>query len=448
MQSNTFYKHDRWFVGLLLVAVAIAIVLLRPDEGIEYSAEAQHRVMVARDITAHSEEETLDQSRGNQALVGSLLLAPLPTIMLAFAGLLPGVHVTTGLSGAISGVTFALFAAYVYHYWRRHGVSASLALPAVLALVLFPPVVYSIWRGTSSLVFVAMVVAAVVALVEWTRTGLLHDLAYASVFMGLACLTRYQGVFFAGGGLVFVAACSATKRREWSRVEGTVVTYLLPILYAVFLWVGGNWLILGRPFFFLSWTFRALTGGFASGGTILRWDCPWTLIGTLVAFVLVIPVARAVCGHRGGRYAPQIAAALALAALALGGVLLPHRASFREQDAADVGDAVAKLSTRYPNTVFVVTGYAGYSFRQAVGADPEHRWIHRMRLDPASVARVVDDYSGRNIALLVDSSQRDERWVDEELAWLSRDSRVPERFLYRDQVGRWTVFEVLSPDNE
>jgi hypothetical protein len=445
MKRDFLYKHDRWLVGLLLAVIAVTLVALRPESGVRYSAEAEHRVMVARDMTAHSGDQSLDQSRGNQALVGSLLFAPLPTILLALAGLLPGVHVTTALAGALSGVTFSLFCAYVYHYWRRHGVSAALALPGAAALLLFPPVVYSIWQGTTALLFIALVVAAIVALVEWTRTGLLHDLAYASVFFGLASITRYQGLFIALAGLVFVVLTCAARSRRYTRIEGTAVTYLLPIGYAIALWIGGNWLVLGRPFFFLTWTFTALRTGLAEGGTILRWDCPWALVGALAAFVLVIPVARALVPSSWSRQAQQAAAALALACLIIAAFVMPRPVPAAPPESAGIGKAVATLQERYPNTVFVVTGYAGYTFRQAAGADPEQRWIHRMRLDPDSVARVVHDYPGRNIALLVDSSNRNERWMDAELAWLSRDSHIPDRFLYRDQVGRWTVFEVLTP---
>ena len=451
MAPNLLYRHDRWLAIVVLVLAATVVLLVRPTENMLYSPEASQRVEIARDVTARAHDLDLDQSRGNQALVGSLLLAPLPTVLLALAGLLPGVHVTAALSSAVSAFAFALFAAYVYHYWRRQGVSGAIALPAALAMVLFPPVAHYIWRGSSGLLFIALAVTGLVALVEWLRSGTLHDLAYAAVFLGLSCGVRYQGLFLALGGLLFVAARCAIRWRGWNRLEGTAITYALPIGYVVLLWIGGNWLILGQPFYFMSGTLDRLATGTMTPGSLLRWDCPWALTGLFAGIVLMVPFAAAFSRDRIAGPVRQVGAALGLAALLVLSLSLPttrpEQAVMADRERA--ADAVNTLEQRYRNTVFIVTGYAGYTFTEVAGDDPEHRWIHYMRIQDdvgPTIDNVLANYPGRNVALLVDSAEGQNPWIDDSSTWLSPDRPIPDRFIYRDRVGRWTVFEVVRTD--
>jgi hypothetical protein len=318
--------------------------------------------------------------------------------------------------------------------------------------VLFPAVVHDIWRGSSALLFVALAVTGLVALVEWLRTGMLHDLAYSAVFLGLACGVRYQGVFLALAGLVLVGVSCAASWRGWSRCEGTALTYSLPILYVIFLWIGGNWLILGQPFYFVSGTLDLLASGTATPAQILRWDCPWALTGLFAAVVLAVPFAAALSRRPAGGPARQTAAAGALVALVVLALWIPvpsvGHATTAERERAS--KAVHVLENRYRNTVFIVTGYTGYTFREVAGEDPEHRWVHLMRVADdldQSLDEVLANYPGRNVALLVNSTEGQNPWIDDRSSWFSPNRPIPDRFIYRDRVGRWTVFEVIRTDD-
>jgi len=162
------------------------------------------------------------------------------------------------------------------------------------------------------------------------------------------------------------------------------------------------------------------------------------LLGVLGGFAFVVPLAAA------GAWAPRagvlrhVAALAVLAAwglLASGG-LLPANAVGRSPGVVQV---VAQLEEDYGNATFIVSGYAGYAFVAAAGEDPEHKWVHTMHLQPEMVQKVVEDYPGRKVMLLVNASELAERW-------LGPESRIPERFLYLAQVGPWTLFEVVVPD--
>jgi hypothetical protein len=283
------------------------------------------------------------------------------------------------------------------------------------------------------------------------RTGSLHDLAYAAVFLGLACSIRYQAIFMAAAGLLFVAGGCAMRWRGWSRFEGATLTYSIPIAYTILLWIGGNWLIMGQPFYFMSGTLDRLASTRMTLGELLRWDCPWALTGLFAGIVLAVPLAAAIVPRHCSGTARQVLAAAGLVATLLLSLYirpfsLPQGPDNERERAQHV---INRLETRYTNTVFIVTGYSGYTFRDIVGRDPEHRWIHIMRVqeDPGrSVDAILANYPGRDVALLVDSSGGQNPWIDDRSNWLSPYRPIPDRFIYRDRVGRWAVFEVVRTD--
>ena len=119
MAAAFLARHPHLPAVLLAAVLACAILLADPVPGHHYSLEAQQRAAVAADVIAGS-------SRGTQGLVGSLELAPLPTLVVIFVGLLPYVPVTPLLSSVAAAAGSALLAVYVNALWRAHGVRAAL----------------------------------------------------------------------------------------------------------------------------------------------------------------------------------------------------------------------------------------------------------------------------------------------------------------------------------
>ena len=438
-------RYESVLAGLLACGLAACVVAWRPAEA-GYCLEARQRAAVARDMVGTGGEAGRDQSRGNQGLIGSLYLAPLPTVVVVLMGLMPWVRVTPFLCCVASALSAAGAGLYVHNMWRRHGVSVALRVPIVASMVLLPPVVRSVWAGETAMLFVALTVCGCGALVEWLRGGALRDLAVSGLALGLACLARYQGVFFAGGALVIVGAASVLRWRGWSFIEGTVITYAMPVGYAICLWVAGNWLILEHPFFFLRAALGPLALGMTDWRTVLDWDCPWLLLAVLGAGVLALPGgACLVRAERGGAARQAVAAAVfAAGCWTAVAVSLPAPVVTGREDTARV---VGMLETRdYVNTTFVVSGYAGYEFVELGGDDEQWEWVHTIHLDPGAIERIVRDYPGRHVMLLVSGAAGAERWEDAGLSWLGEQSRIPEAFIYRKQIGPWTLFEVVRPE--
>ncbi|NLW51517.1 MAG: hypothetical protein GXY85_11855 [Candidatus Brocadiaceae bacterium] len=436
MSDTGTQGHRNLAAAALAIGLACALLLIDPTPAHHYSLEARQRTALAADVISGA-------SRGTQGLVGSLHLAPLPTIVVVLIGLIPFVPITPLLNSVAAAGAAALLAAYVHAVWRAHGVHPALRYSAVVAIMLLPPVAVSVRAGATSMVFVALTVCACGALGEWLRTASLRQLSLSAIFLGLAVITRWQGLVLAAAATGVVALGAAVHRRGWSYVEGTSITYAVPGAYTALLWIGGNWLVLGNPLFFLRSLGSAAVPGPHGAWSVLAADCPWALIAIMAGFCCSVQIAGAVLRRSAWRHPADVAACCALAVLV--GVAWIGRLPLQETPApSDARRVATLLSEAYPNGVFIVTGYVGYEFTDAAGADPENRWVHQMHLRPENVDKILADYPGCDVYLLVHAGLGQERWDRVGLTWADGD-RIPEHYLFVRMVGDWAVFEILRP---
>ena len=428
-------RSETFIAVALAVSVAAGVVVTGRQPARHYDLEARQRTAVAADVIAGT-------PRGTQGLVGSLDLAPLPTVLVILVGLVPFVPLTPALASVVAAAAAGALALYVNALWRRHGVPLPLRCAAMLCVLLLPPVVVSVQAAQTAMLFVALAVCGTGALVEWLRAPSLRRLALAAILLALAASTRCQGALLVGTAALLVALACAVQRRGWSFFEGTIIAFLLPTAYVVLLWLGGNWLILGNPVFFLRAAWQPAALGGPDLWSLLGRGCPWLLLGVLGGLAFSVPLASALAGS-GARRLPQTAAACA-AVLAAVGVAWQARIPTGVQTASvEPRQVVRFLEAGYPNGTFIVTGYAGYDFVEAARPDPNNHWVHLMHMRPENIGKVLQDYVGREVYLLVNAGATRERWDEVGLTWQREGSRIPERFLFARQVGEWSVFEVL-----
>jgi hypothetical protein len=422
---------------LLFGGLVLFIIVTGQRPGGPYSTESIHRTMVAKDLLEGA-------SRGRQGLVGSPVLAPLPTIVIALLSLIPFVKIAALWGAIVAGAATVCLCIFSNRMWAQEGLSPWLRYPALACLLFLPPVALSIQFGQTTMLFVALTVCGWGFLTRWLRSSALRDLAYASVLLGLSVAVRYQVVFLIGLALVLIVIAVAGERRNLSLLEGTVVTFLVPTGYVLLLWIGGNWLILGKPFFFLRGLSHSINIGTADLREILVTNCEWVVLAMVGLMVLSVPGVSVLTRTERGGWLRHSVAFLAL--LAAAGIALATGASsaIRLSDPR-IPRAVAYLETKYPNGSFIVTGYEGYEFAQAAKDDPEHYWIHLMHLEQSKLDKVLRDFRGREIYLLVNTERVVERWEDIGFEWRGERGRIPEQFIYADRVGPWTVFEVIRP---
>jgi len=425
--------------ALLVFGVLILIIIITGQlPGSPYSTESVHRTMVARDLLA-------GLSRGRQGLVGSPALAPLPTIIVTFLALIPFIKLTAICGAILAGIATLLLCLYLNRSWAREGISPWLRYPSIVCLLFLPPVTLSIQFGQTTMLFVTLVVCGWGFLTRWLREFALRDLAYAALLLGLSVGVRYQAIFLVALAFVLVIVAVTTEHRSLSLMEGTAVTFLVPTVYIVLLWIGGNWLILGNPVFFLRGLFHSISIGTADLRAILVTNCEWLVLGAVGLLTLSVPGVSMLARSESGGKLRHVTAFCALL-LAVSIVLATGASSGIRTTDPRISRAVAQLEIKYPNGSFIVTGYEGYEFVHAAGSRPEEYWIHLMHLESEKLDKVLHDYRGREVYLLINTERTVERWEDVGLEWRGQYGRIPEHFIYVDQVGPWVMFEVIRQE--
>jgi len=427
-------EDEALIAAVFILAIVVGIIVLGHVPEGRYSLEARERAAVAGDVLS-------GLSRGREALVGSVYWPPLPTVAVALLALVPFVRPAPILGCVVSGISAALLAIYMNRLWAKEGVGALVRYPSLACLLFLPPVAVSIQLGQSTMVFVALVVCGWGFLISWLRGQSLRDLAYSGVLLGLAISVRYRALLIVVVALVVVALAVSLRRRRFSAVEGTCLTFLVPGAYVVLLWLGGNWLILGNPIFFLrGLSLPVWLGGAGARGSVAA-RAEWGTLAVVAPLVLSVPIVSLMAGSaRGGalRHAAAVGG-LVLSVLLVAG--MDVSASLRVSDPA-IPSVVKRLEERYPNGVFVVTGYEGYEFMEAAGVRAERRWVHVMRLKPRALRALLDAVGDRDLYLVV-SGKRTERWEEVGLDWTGVHSRIPERFMFADRIDSWVLFECL-----
>ena len=176
---------------------------------------------------------------------------------------------------------------------------------------------------------------------------------------------------------------------------------------------------------------------------MLSAGCEWASLGAVGLAVLGVPLA--------GLFSPRSSLArraALLGGLAAGALLalrVPGEAGARLPDPR-IPRATAALERQHPNGSFIVTGYEGYEFVRAAGDDPQRAWIHVMHLEPGLLGKLLSDFRGRELYVLVDTERRLERWDDVGLEWRGAGHRVAEGFIYAGGVGPWVLFECVRPE--
>ncbi len=419
-------------------ATALLLIVIIGIRGMTvYSLESFYRTMAAADLL-----EGL--SRGRQALVGSLRIGPLPTVMLGIAAAFPAVSVSREASVVIAAVSALLLCWHVNGLWRSKGIHPLIRAAGGLSVLLLPQVAMSIQTGRSTMVFVALTVAGLVFVARWLEDRRLRSLAYAGLFFGLGLTVRFQVVFVALGAALLITAVLVRKPRK-GQLEGSGFIFLTPVAYMILLWLGGNWLILGNPLFPLRGVVRSLRLEQTTLPELLVSGCEWGVLVLVTIIAVGVFVPRFLSRKAD---TPPVRSFVLAAGIAIAGItafFYPMRVEMEGPD-AKVSYVIDRLQATYHNTSFIVTGYAGYEFSLEAGEDEEDAWIHVMHLEQSKLDKIMEDFRGRNVFLIVDMQDLAEGWLDVGLEWVEPWTNIPEQFFYVDRVGSRLVFEVFSPE--
>ncbi|MBV9121025.1 MAG: hypothetical protein JOZ39_09980 [Chloroflexi bacterium] len=153
----------------------------------------------------------------------------------------------------------AFMAGAVALLWRFFGLfpRAERTRPVLVGLfAINPMIVLYAANGLSEASLIFFIVGTVYFLLRWLEIGGYASLIGMALMTAGAFSTRYEGVALAAGGAVaIVIAALAAPRLNPPRLEAMLLTYLVPVSYAVLLWLFFNRLIMGDALFFLRGTY-------------------------------------------------------------------------------------------------------------------------------------------------------------------------------------------------
>ncbi len=205
---------------------------------------------------AHAYDVFHAEPSANLAMIG-FVQPPLPALLqlpvvLAFPPL-----ATSGIAAnLLSSVSLGAATVLLLGLAADAGLSAGWRWGLVALWLLHPMVLGPAATGSPLALLMALLMGTACALVRWARTQGIRDLIAASLLLSAVVITRYEGIFIVAGALIYLSWRTLRSGGSWSKLEGTLITFALPIVYVAGTWILVNWAIMGDPWHFIRETFK------------------------------------------------------------------------------------------------------------------------------------------------------------------------------------------------
>ena len=200
--------------------------------------------------TAHAYEAVIAARPPNLSLIG-FAAPPLPVILqLPIITVAPRLA-TEGLAANVAASVFgALACVMVLKLLAELRAGTALRWALAAAFGLSPAWLCSVSEGSSVALLGFLFVSCALYFLRWARRGALRDLVLCAVAGACAVLTHFE---FAGPVVAlcvgFVVVVRRDREGSWSEAEGTLIAFLLPVLYAASFWLLTSWAIMHEPLF-------------------------------------------------------------------------------------------------------------------------------------------------------------------------------------------------------
>lgn len=290
-------RSEVWLAGLLTLALTLGIGLRGRlvEESVNWDGLA---------AVAHAYDVYHAQPNANLAMIG-FVQPPLPALLQLPATLIAPGLATSGLASNVLGaLALAIATVLLLGLAAEAGLSGPWRWALAGLFVAHPMVIGPAATGSPMAILLALLMGASWALWRWSRTEGLRELIAASLLLSGVIITRYEAAFIVVGALIYVAWRVRSRGGSWSKLEGTMITFGLPIAYVAAVWIGANWAIMGDPWHFITRTFAA-GGGATSSFAVVQ-----------VSLICFAPVAALIYNQmRGAGRSPGAARPVAWLAL-------------------------------------------------------------------------------------------------------------------------------------
>ena len=176
------------------------------------------------------------------------LFPPLTTAMfLPFAAIKPLATSLIALPLA-SAMCAAVAVVFLDRTLARCDMPVVLRAPLLLAFALNPLWVFYAGNGMSEALYSAFLAFSLYSFVSWYATTEPRYLIGAGFAVAFLIVTRYGFIIWAALLAVLIGVALVRRRASKIEVEGSVVAFAAPVVYALALWILFNALIVGDPF--------------------------------------------------------------------------------------------------------------------------------------------------------------------------------------------------------
>jgi hypothetical protein len=252
-------------VALLLFAVSVSLSLWL---GTRALLERDLVNWSAMSAVSHAYDVFHKEPQANLSLIG-FVEPPFPALVqLPFAAFVPQACVSGLSAGIVGSLALGLAVLALYALGR------SLRLPIwaraiiCLCLALHPLALSLAASGAPAILLIWALTGALAALARWARSDAFRDLLTAALYLSAAVLTRFEAAFVVLAISAYIAWHSIRRAEgSYRRAEGTLLAFLMPVLYAAGIWIATNWAIMGDPWHFLHYAFSDASGSQAAETT-------------------------------------------------------------------------------------------------------------------------------------------------------------------------------------
>ncbi|MFL5847167.1 MAG: hypothetical protein ACJ762_21020 [Solirubrobacteraceae bacterium] len=134
----------------------------------------------------------------------------------------------------------------------RCDIALPLRVPLLLAFGLNPMWVFYAGNGMSEALYSAFLAFSLYNFVSWYATTEPRYLIGAGFGVAFLIVTRYAFIIWAALLAILIGVALVRRRASRIEVEGSVVAFAAPVVYALALWILFNALIVGEPFGWLN----------------------------------------------------------------------------------------------------------------------------------------------------------------------------------------------------
>jgi hypothetical protein len=129
---------------------------------------------------------------------------------------------------------------------------ALLRYPLLALFCLNPEFVFYASNGMPDAAYLFLLAGGLYCLMRWFLSEESRYLIGAGVIFTFCMLTRYEFIIWAFAASFVIGGILVRREATRARIEGSVISYMAPIVYGLALWTMFNGVIVGRPFEWLT----------------------------------------------------------------------------------------------------------------------------------------------------------------------------------------------------